>query len=189
MASQPQLSFRPLEYWKPPKAVQHIRAKSSSLFSPAGRGNRHLYAKSLELGDDRLNKKEMSFANAQGYGGRGKNVASDSTQLQGDDYGRSFGPQPGYKVDREETLNHPWYNVKYWGKKAWIAAVGILVLIIVIIVVVVVEVLKKNAYPDYTKLNYSLAETCTFHPKFFCQPQILLYKILTLTRLWNQFLR
>jgi hypothetical protein len=108
-----------------------------------------------------LDKKEMSFANAQRAGGRTKNVASDSIQIQGDDYGRS---SLGYKVDRDDTLNHPWYNIKYWGKKAWIAVVAIVVIIIVIVVVVAVEVTKNNAYPDYTKLNYSLAQNCTSLP-------------------------
>lgn len=143
MASQQQLPFRPLEYWKPPKAVQHIRAKSSSLFTPAGKGHRHLFSKTPELGDGSTDKKDMSFANAQ-------------------DYGRPLGPPPGYKVDRDDTLNQPWYDVREWGKKAWIAVGAIVVLVIVIVVIIAVEVSKKNKYPDYTKLNYSLAETCEF---------------------------
>jgi hypothetical protein len=161
MASQQQFSFRPLEYWKPPKAVQHIRAKSSSLFTPAGKGNRHSFANPLELGDGSTDKKDMSFANAQEYGARRKNVASDQIQLA-DDYGRPLGPPPGYKVDREDTLNQPWYDAREWGKKAWIAVGAIVVLVIVIVVIIAVEVSKKNKYPDYTKLNYSLAETCEF---------------------------
>jgi hypothetical protein len=174
MASQPQLSFRPLEYWKPPKAVQHIRAKSSSLFTPAGKGRRQSFAKSLELGDGSTDKKDMSFANAQEYGVRRKNVASDQIQLA-DDYSRPMGSPPGYKVDRDDTLNSPWYDVREWGKKIWIAVGAIVVLVIIIVVIIAVEVTKKNKYPDYSKLNYSLAETCkSFH-------RLSLHKLLTIS--------
>ncbi|KAE9364550.1 glycoside hydrolase family 16 protein [Stipitochalara longipes BDJ] len=65
----------------------------------------------------------------------------------------------GYQFDREDSYYHPWYNFKYWGKRAWAGFVAVVVLIIVIIIIVAVEVTKNNAYPDYTQLSYSLAET------------------------------
>lgn len=135
MASQSQLPFKPLEYWKPPKAVQHIRAKSSSLFTPAGRAPRHSFANSLELSDSNLDKKNMAFS--------GKGAAANQ-----------------YQFDHEDSYHAPWYNFRYWGKRAWAGVVAIVVIIIIIVVVVAVEVTKKTAYPDYTQLTYSLSETC-----------------------------
>jgi tetrahydromethanopterin S-methyltransferase subunit E len=49
-----------------------------------------------------------------------------------------------------------------WGWKGFAILGTVVVLVIVIIVVVAVEVTKKNKYPDYSKLNYSLVDTCTF---------------------------
>ena len=143
MASQSQLPFKPLEYWKPPKAVQHLRAKRSLLFTPAGKTLRPSFANSLQLGDSDLDEKDMSFAT--------KHVGTEQVQRRGGS---------GSQFDREDSYYHPWYNFKYWGKKAWAGALAVVVLVIVIIIIIAVEVTKKNAYPDYTKLNYSLAETC-----------------------------
>lgn len=147
MASHAQLPFKPLEYWKPPKAVQHIRAKSSSLFTPANKGHRLSFANSLESGDKHLDKKDMAFATK----------SADEVQMRGG---------YGYQLDQGDTLSQPWYNFKYWGKRAWAGFIAVVVIIIVIIIIVAVEVTKKNAYPDYTQLNYSLAETCMFIPPF-----------------------
>jgi hypothetical protein len=96
------------------------------------------------LGDSGLDEKDMSFAT--------KNVATEQVQMRGGS---------GFQFGREDSYYyHPWYNFKYWGKKAWAGAIAVVVLIIVIIIIIAVEVTKNNAYPDYTKLNYSLAETC-----------------------------
>lgn len=149
MANPSQLPFKPLEYWKPPKAVQHIRAKSSSLFTPAGRQHRLSFANSLELTDSNLDKKDMSFAK--------KNGIAEEVQMRGG---------AGYQFDREDSYYHPWYNFKYWGKRGWAGFVAVVVVIIVIIIVVAVEVTKNNAYPDYTQLSYSLSETCMFPRRF-----------------------
>lgn len=149
MASQSQPPFKPLEYWKPPKAVQHIRAKSSSLFTPAGKAPRHSFANSLELSDSNLDKKDMAYS--------GKGAAAHQ-----------------YQSDHEGSYDAPWYNFRYWGKRAWAGFVAIVVIIIIIVVVVAVEVTKKNSYPDYTQLTYSLSETCT---SLYKSP---LYKMLTL---------
>jgi hypothetical protein len=133
-----------LEYWKPPpKVVNHIRAKSSSLFTPAGRQHRHSFANSLELRDGDLDKKNMSFAKTKGI--------KEDVQMRGG---------AGYQFDQDDSWYHPWYNFKYWGKRAWAGFVAVVVLIIVIIIIVAVEVTKNNAYPDYTQLSYSLADTC-----------------------------
>lgn len=50
--------------------------------------------------------------------------------------------------------------MRAWSKKRWaIFGAGIIILII-IIVVAAVEGSKKNAYPDYSQLNYTLKDTC-----------------------------
>lgn len=157
---QPQ-SFTPLEYWKPPKAVKHIRKKSAALLVSTGlikSPDRHSFRGSnLEDGireDYEPDGKDMAF-------GRYKNSANAHVQMT-DDYGRSVGPPPAYKLDREDTLHHPWYNFKYWGKRGWLAFAAVVVAIIVIIIVIAVVEVRANRYPDYSELSYTLSETCTF---------------------------
>jgi hypothetical protein len=72
------------------------------------------------------------------------------------------GKMPTYSVDRDDTLDHAWWNVKYWGKKGWLILLGVVGVIIVIVVVAVVETKKANQYPNYSKLTYSLSENCKF---------------------------
>lgn len=171
-------SFRPLEYWKPPKAVHHIRKKSGALLASAGIGrspgpDKHSFiaSKLLEEGiaeDLEQNKKDMSFATIRDMAGRAKNGGHSNIQMT-DSYGRPMGSPPAYKLDRDDTLNHPWYNLKYWGKRGWLTAAAVIIAIIIIIVVVAVVEAKANRYPDYSTLSYSLSETCMFfpfHPKF-----------------------
>ena len=83
-----------------------------------------------------------------------------------DAYSNNYGPPPQYKLDDEDTLAPRWYDVKRWGKKIWIAVAAIIAIIIIIIVVGAVEGVEKNRYPDYSKLSYSLADTCSF--SFIC---------------------
>lgn len=52
------------------------------------------------------------------------------------------------------------WNPKSWRKRTWAMVVGAIVAIIVIVVAVAVVVSKKNRYPNYTALTYSLADTC-----------------------------
>jgi len=71
-----------------------------------------------------------------------------------------MGPPPQYKIDDDDTLAPRWYDLKRWGKKVWIALVAIIIIIIVVVVVAVVEVEKKDKYPDYSKVTYTVADTC-----------------------------
>jgi hypothetical protein len=62
--------------------------------------------------------------------------------------------------DRERSR----WNICGWSKKVWII-VSVIVVIVVVIVAVAAGVVvsqnnEKNRYPDYTKLNYGLSETC-----------------------------
>jgi hypothetical protein len=73
-----------------------------------------------------------------------------------------MGAPPEYKVDRDDSLAPKWYEWRYWSKKIWMMiGVGIAI-VIAIVIVVAVMVSKKDRYPDYSKLNYSLAETCAY---------------------------
>lgn len=78
----------------------------------------------------------------------------------------NMGPPPAYKVEDEDTLAPKWYDAKRWGKKVWIAVAAIIAIVIIIIVVGVVEGEKKNKYPDYSKLSYSLTDTSLFSTSF-----------------------
>lgn len=44
-------------------------------------------------------------------------------------------------------------------KKTWIIIGAVAVAVVVIVIVVPVEVAKENAYPDYSAINYTLADT------------------------------
>ncbi|TEY40801.1 hypothetical protein BOTCAL_0420g00070 [Botryotinia calthae] len=66
---------------------------------------------------------------------------------------------PKYAVDDPSSLAPRWWDMRAWSKKIWaIFGAGIIILII-IIVVAAVEGSKKNAYPDYSQLNYTLKDT------------------------------
>ena len=100
----------------------------------------------------------MSFATLGEMAGRVKHPYTENIGLVGE--GSDMRPPPEYKVDREDTLNpNPW-DVRHWGWGKWAALVGGLVIVVVVIVVAVVEVQKKNKYPDYSALTYTLADTC-----------------------------
>ncbi|GJN75468.1 hypothetical protein PLIIFM63780_009326 [Purpureocillium lilacinum] len=60
---------------------------------------------------------------------------------------------------RQARASMPWWNPRYWRKRVW-AGIGV-VLVVVIIVAVAVGVTqsKKNRYPDYSAITYSLSET------------------------------
>jgi hypothetical protein len=47
-----------------------------------------------------------------------------------------------------------------WGKRVWIGVAAAAVIIIVVVVGVVVGLRRSNTYPNYSKLNYALLDTC-----------------------------
>lgn len=61
-----------------------------------------------------------------------------------------------------EEHSEPWYKPKYWRKRTWALVVATLVVVIVIVIAVPIAVTrnKKNSYPNYSKLNYTLTDTC-----------------------------
>jgi hypothetical protein len=164
-------SFRPLEYWKPPKAVRHhTRGKSSAIFS-AGGAIRSFTGHHSDKGEKSLATKTTTKIEIGEMSSWPKNQYSEGVNMV------SRGQPPAYRIDDEDTLNPRWYDVREWGKKIWIG-IGVAVAIIIIIVVVaVVEVEKANRYPDYSALSYSLSETCTY---LVSSP----ISILTVKRFW-----
>lgn len=69
---------------------------------------------------------------------------------------------PAYKLDREDTLAPHWWDVREWSKKVITFVVLGVAIIIAIIVAVVVVVEKKNKYPNYSQLSYSLVGNCMY---------------------------
>jgi len=101
----------------------------------------------------------MSFATVGEMAGRGKNTFSESVHLK-----EATGQ---YRLDDGDTLAPRWYNAKGWGKKVWLGIGAALAVIIIVVVVAAVMVTKKNKYPDYSKLSYSLADTCLLSLSLF----------------------
>jgi len=66
-----------------------------------------------------------------------------------------------YADSEDERRDPPWWDARHWGKKGWIM-VGIALAVIVAIAVPVGITVDRarNRYPNYAKLNYTLAETC-----------------------------
>lgn len=80
----------------------------------------------------------------------------------------SSGPPPKYELDDPSSLAPRWWDMRAWSKKKWAIFVAGIAALIIIIVVVAVEVEKKNAYPDYTALSYSLKDTCKLSSLVLC---------------------
>lgn len=68
-------------------------------------------------------------------------------------------PRKGQDV-RHAPSRMPWYNPRYWRKRVWAGVGTVVVIIIIIIVAILVSNARKNRYPDYSPLAYSLADTC-----------------------------
>ncbi|POR36733.1 Uncharacterized protein TPAR_03033 [Tolypocladium paradoxum] len=60
---------------------------------------------------------------------------------------------------RHAPASIPWWNPRYWRKRVWAGVAIVIVIVIVIAAAVGVSQAKKNAYPDYSPLSYSLADT------------------------------
>ena len=101
----------------------------------------------------------MSFATLEDMNDRRKHPDIAHTgMVKGS--GTLRGPTPEYEIDRDETLNPSLWDVRHWSWRSWAILIAGLILVVVIVVIVVVEVMKKDKYPDYSALTYSLADTC-----------------------------
>ncbi|RAL15832.1 glycoside hydrolase family 16 protein [Aspergillus homomorphus CBS 101889] len=94
--------------------------------------------------------------------------AGTTTQLpkiEVDDGLHHAGPPPPPGAGEGFRRNHApivraWYDPRGWSsRKRLIVAAGILIIVIVAVVVGAVEGTKKPSYPDYSRLNYELADT------------------------------
>ena len=56
----------------------------------------------------------------------------------------------------------PWWNPKYWSKRTWAIVVPAVIVVLIVVIVTPVKVAEANRYPNYTRLDYSLADTCEF---------------------------
>lgn len=61
---------------------------------------------------------------------------------------------------RHASSSMPWWNPRYWRKRIWAAIIIVILVIVIIIVAVAVERARKNMYPDYSPLSYTLKDTC-----------------------------
>ncbi|KAG0646518.1 putative glycosidase [Hyphodiscus hymeniophilus] len=100
----------------------------------------------------------MSFATLEDMNQRRKHPYAENIGMLGES-STPMGPPPQYKLDRDDTLNPSPWNVRYWGWKKWAALIGGVIVIVVIVVVAAVEATKKSKYPNYSALQYSLADT------------------------------
>lgn len=160
-----------LEYWKPPKAVRHLRANSRNLLSSSpDRPLPPIRTNTIKSREDYWgyweSEKKLPLSTTTTVTSSttttmtrySQNPFADNIHMM--DNRMPPGPPPAYKVDREDTLAPRWWDVKHWSKKAFLLAALALAAIIVIAVVVAIEVEKKNRYPSYTALSYSLTDTC-----------------------------
>jgi hypothetical protein len=145
----PQPSFRPLEYWKPPKAVQHIRSRSTNETSKPQRSP-SVYSFSSSKKDIQLRESSDSYRVDQKH-----TTYSSAVEIMKNQFVEGTG-----EYDRPRRMARKWYNVKAWSKKVWISIAAGVMILIIIIVIAAVEVNKKNRYPDYSALKYSVSETC-----------------------------
>ncbi len=99
----------------------------------------------------------MSFATPGELAGRGRKTEYDENIQMVHN-----GPAPSaYRTNDVGQEDDPhWFDVRYWSRKAIIISIALIVIIIVIVIAVAVVMVKKNAYPDYSKLNYSLVDHC-----------------------------
>lgn len=149
-STQSTTSYRSLEYYTPPKAYippRHLRDPSSALVAPSNKASHSL----VKLVEDRneFGTEDMAFNTLNGLAGRFKGGNTSETILMTEG-----------TTQRGGNINHPWWNAKHWGKKGWLITAGVVAAIIIIVAVSVTETEKANAYPDYSKLTYTLAENC-----------------------------
>jgi len=81
-----------------------------------------------------------------------------------DHYGRPLGPPPVYEEEThkpEKYITKPkWWDLKAWGWKKW-TLLGATVVVLVVVIIVGAVIATRNArYPNYSKLTYTLADTC-----------------------------
>ncbi|KAL2062636.1 hypothetical protein VTL71DRAFT_5708 [Oculimacula yallundae] len=150
--SKPAQSFQPLEYWKPPKAVRHIRANSSRVFSH----KRANTTESLDPEKQALEIQRRELEAEEFFKSKGAETDMSFATL-GEMAGRKKTFANGY--DHMDGGSQPWWDVKSWGKKAWGIFVGVVVVILIIIIAIVVVVSRNNRYPTYSTQSYKLAET------------------------------
>jgi hypothetical protein len=96
----------------------------------------------------------MSFTHPGEWSGR-KSEYDHNIQMA------TNGLAPAYDFNGVQEDRDPrWFDVWYWSKRALILSALAMVIVIVIIIAVAVVKVKKNAYSDYSQLNYTLVDHC-----------------------------
>lgn len=72
------------------------------------------------------------------------------------EYRTSHASRRGMNYARDE----PWWKPRYWGKKTWAIVAAVVAVILIIVIVVPVKLSQANRYPNYSRLNYALADEC-----------------------------
>lgn len=75
-------------------------------------------------------------------------------------YNSASGLPPGDKSAAMTSTELPWWDPRGWRKRVWAGIAALVVVAIVVGVVAGVLVAKANRYPDYSKLTYTLKDTC-----------------------------
>ena len=70
----------------------------------------------------------------------------------------------GGDIEKEGRMQGNRWHPRNWGKKTWIGVIVAAVVVLIAIIVGAVEGVKANRYPNYSKLNYSLQDTCKSCP-------------------------
>lgn len=68
-------------------------------------------------------------------------------------------PKYSEVVGAEQEAQRPWYNPRGWSGRKKLIVAAIIAVLIIVIIVGAYEGWKVNRYPDYSKINYSLADT------------------------------
>jgi hypothetical protein len=78
------------------------------------------------------------------------------------------GSPPAYSASRDKTdmanTQQLWWDPRTWRKRIWAGIAAVVVIAIIAGVVAGVLVSKANRYPNYSKLNYTLQDTCKPSP-------------------------
>jgi heme/copper-type cytochrome/quinol oxidase subunit 2 len=81
---------------------------------------------------------------------------------------RPDGPEVMAYEAREPYTSRSAWNPRSWSRRIWLILVTIIIIIVVVIVATVVGIRatrnsghgKDDRYPNYTRLNYTLIDTC-----------------------------
>jgi hypothetical protein len=75
-----------------------------------------------------------------------------------------------HETEYWDSFRSPW-DPRGWSRKIWLLLVGAVIVIVAAVVGGVVGSRARNngpGYPDYSKLNYTLIDTCEWQSRLYC---------------------